>query len=221
MDLHISGPKPDWEEIIPEDRNVHQRVAAATDGWGTFANLLGLVKVGLNTSACLDIHRSKGKELVKPLIKFTAEGILDVADGWIANKTQTKSPKGKLIDAGIDKVNTLLAAAVISKYDVLPKNVTIPIILSQGAVALGGIVSYLTGKEMRIQATKEGKSVMRDGKTGAGLHMLSRALEQSNKSKLSKIAMFGAGILYNFSASNIPKVTADYSNRLLDHDYEY
>jgi hypothetical protein len=117
-------------------------------------------------------------------------------------------------------VNTLLAAAVITKYDVLPNDVTIPIMLSQGAVAIGGIASYLSGKEMRIQATKEGKSVMRDGKTGAGLHMLSKALEQSNKTKLSKMAMFGASILYNFSSSNVPKVAIDYSNRLLDHHDE-
>jgi hypothetical protein len=93
MDLHISGPKPDWEDIAPEDRNIHQRVAAATDGWGTIANLLGVVKVGLNTSACLDIHRSKGKELVKPLIKFTAEAfwILQMAGSPI--KLKLKAPK--------------------------------------------------------------------------------------------------------------------------------
>lgn len=216
MDLHISGPKPQWEDVPIEDRNLHQRIADATNGWGTIANALAIAKIGLNASACLDIHNSKGKKLVKPLIKFTAEGLLDVADGWIAKKTQTMSPKGKLIDAGTDKVNTLLAATAAAKYNVLPKDVAIPIILSQGAVAIGGVMSYLTGKENRIQATREGKAVMRDGKIAAGLDILSKTFELNNMDQLSKIAKLGSGVLYRFSVSNVPKVAYNYSNRLFE-----
>ena len=46
--------------------------------------------------------------------------ICDVLDGWLAEITRTKSPLGELLDAGIDKIITILAVAAFFVAHIAP-----------------------------------------------------------------------------------------------------
>lgn len=104
MQLHRAQEKPDWEVVLPEHRNGWQRVAARTRGVITPANgitIVGcvIVLIGL---WCLYIEAYWWSAFL-----FVIGRLFDVADGYVAELTKTKSPFGELLDAGVDKFITI------------------------------------------------------------------------------------------------------------------
>jgi phosphatidylglycerophosphate synthase len=105
MNLHRSDSKPDWENVDQKKRTIWQRIAAATNGIVTPANLATLIGFGLVVVGLLDIINENywwGSALI------IVGRLFDLLDGWLAESTKTKSPLGELLDAAIDKVGTIL-----------------------------------------------------------------------------------------------------------------
>lgn len=108
----------EWDTVAPEDRNIHQRLAARTLGVVTLANTATLVGAGLSASAIIDYQRGDYK---KAAGKMFVGRVLDLADGYIATKTGTRSPVGAALDAGCDKALSVAFVAVsTAKKDMRP-----------------------------------------------------------------------------------------------------
>ncbi len=117
MNLHHTTEKPDWTEVNSRDRNRWQRLAAASHGVLTPANALTLLGFGLVLFGLVEIGRQHYWTAASLLLVGRA---LDVADGWIAEATHTKSPLGEVFDAGIDKLATLLIVIVFLVTSLAP-----------------------------------------------------------------------------------------------------
>lgn len=106
---HDSIRNGQWTDIPPEERNIHQRVAAATGGVVTRANgisLLGgtLTSVGIElVSGGMD--RRDWKRTTVGVGCMALGRLCDLKDGSDAEKNGVKGNFGALEDATIDKVN--------------------------------------------------------------------------------------------------------------------
>jgi len=104
MNLHRIEGSPEWQQVSPQKRNGWQKVAAATRGVvtiGNFFSLLGLLSV----PAGLWLVLGRQAYLMGAAV-FVLGRLCDVADGWLADRTGTKSPLGETVDATFDKVGT-------------------------------------------------------------------------------------------------------------------
>jgi phosphatidylglycerophosphate synthase len=124
LDLHQAGEAPDWAAVPAAQRNIWQQLAADTQGVGTPGNALSiagfcLVLAGLWLVATRSLW--EGTTMV------SIGRLADVADGVIAERTGTKSPLGRLLDAVLDKIGALLALTVFTLYGVLPLAVALAI----------------------------------------------------------------------------------------------
>lgn len=109
MKLHRTNNRPDWESTDNKDRNVWQRMAAATNGIVTPGNLATFIGIALVVAGLLEILKENywlGSVLI------IIGRLCDLLDGWLAESTKTKSPLGELLDASIDKLGTILTIVV-------------------------------------------------------------------------------------------------------------
>jgi phosphatidylglycerophosphate synthase len=109
MDLHQTSGRPDWEIISPEDRNFWQNKAATTKGIITPANAATIIGFGLVLYGLLHIgwhHYWLGLSII------AIGRLFDVLDGWLAQKTGTKSHLGESLDAIADKLGTFATLVV-------------------------------------------------------------------------------------------------------------
>lgn len=117
MKLHRSIGKPDWEKISADRYNIYQKIAALTHGWitpGNIATMFGFGSVIAGLIAISFAHHWLGLWLL-------LEGrLFDIIDGWVADRTGTKSPLGETLDAGFDKLITVLTIVVLYTSHVAP-----------------------------------------------------------------------------------------------------
>ena len=116
MNLHRSGNKPDWEKLRARNRNYWQNIAASTSGIITPGNVISLTGFGLVLWGLWLVYAD---EVGLGLVLVVAGRILDVIDGYLAEKTGPKSPLGEAVDAGIDKIEIAVALPVLAVAGVL------------------------------------------------------------------------------------------------------
>jgi phosphatidylglycerophosphate synthase len=113
MNLHRSK-RPDWQNIAPKRQTPLQHLAAATGGVVTVGNFVTVFGFAI-------VSYGIDKIIVQQYwVAFTALIVgrcMDVVDGWAAQLTQTKSPLGELLDAGLDKVGTFMIIVVLYSYN--------------------------------------------------------------------------------------------------------
>lgn len=117
MQLHRASKKPDWEHVAPRHRNRWQRLAAATHGIVTPANLISLLGFLLVVAGLLLLLRHR---LWEGALLVVAGRLADLADGFVAQRVRTKSPLGEAVDATIDKLGALLALGAFAIADLAP-----------------------------------------------------------------------------------------------------
>ncbi len=117
MDLHHSSKTPDWEQIPAEQHNVWQKVANSSNGIVTPGNIITIAGAGLVFSGMNDIKQNRK---FNAFSKIAIGRIADLADGYIANKTGTKSSKGEALDAAVDSVELALAIPMLVRREYLP-----------------------------------------------------------------------------------------------------
>jgi phosphatidylglycerophosphate synthase len=117
MQLHRTTGKPDWADTTPAQRNISQRLAAATSGIVTPGNLT----TALGFAAVLyGLWLISGQHYIVGGAILAFGRLCDIADGWLAESTHTKSPLGELLDASIDKIGTVLTIIVYATAHVAP-----------------------------------------------------------------------------------------------------
>ncbi len=152
MKLHRATRKPDWARISERRRNLWQRLAASTKGVVTWANLvtvLGFVLVVVGLIALLQRHYWLGTWIL------LVSRLCDIADGWLADITGTKSPLGEALDAGFDKLSVLLALIVLPIASIVPWWAVGALVLPHLFIA--GISAGALRRGHRIHPSHEGK----------------------------------------------------------------
>jgi phosphatidylglycerophosphate synthase len=117
MKIHQVDKQADWEKLAPAQRNVWQRTAAKTKGYAAPANVVSVVGLllvleGLSVLASGNFWRG--------IVLLAFGRVADVLDGYVADKTGTKSPLGEALDAGFDKIAALAALFLFMKNGLLP-----------------------------------------------------------------------------------------------------
>lgn len=176
MKLHRTTGRPDWVDITPARRNLWQRWAATTGGTATPGNLLtilGFVLVVIGSVVLLD-HR------YWPALILLAIGRgLDIADGWVADATGTKSPLGELLDAGLDKLGTFLTLAAFFAVGIASRWLLVAILVPQVVIAIA--TPILRRRHRALHPSQLGKLSM----AAAWISLLGFALVRAANSMLT------------------------------------
>ena len=117
MQLHRITGKADWLATPPQGHTIWQRLAARTHGIATPSNAItvaGFALVLIGLQEVLNQHYLPG------MILLATGRICDILDGWLAELTSTRSRFGELLDAGIDKVLTILVVATFLAAHIAP-----------------------------------------------------------------------------------------------------
>lgn len=152
MPLHTST-KPDWQDIPADKRNFWQRYAAATRGVLAPANLLsvvGAVMVIYGLFLLLD-HQT----IILGVCLILLGRLADVADGFVADKTGTKSPFGEATDATIDKILLGLALIFFLVGQIIPTVVTLILLTHAAFNTLVGFAGYF--RRLPVHPSRYGK----------------------------------------------------------------
>jgi len=112
MKLHAPHTKPDWELTGPQKVTLWQRLALRTNGLITPANVLSITGVGLVLWGAWQLGLDRRWLFGVCLVAIGR--CFDVLDGYVAERTKTKSRLGGAIDVICDKLAmlTILIAAV-------------------------------------------------------------------------------------------------------------
>ena len=155
MNLHRASTQADWQAIKPTERNLFQRVAAATMGVvspGNVISLVGFILVIIGLSYLLD------ERYLLSLVLLAVGRLLDVADGAVAEATGTKSPLGEIVDATIDKLVTVMTVIAILLTDLAAWWVVAALVILQ--ISIGLVVFIRRSRGSRIHPTRTGKLSM-------------------------------------------------------------
>lgn len=154
--LHrIKNNSNDWDDI-PDDRlNPHQRLAKKTRGIATAANAVTLSGTIIVLDGLMSI--TSGQKL-RGFIEIIVGRSADIADGMIADATDTKSKLGRDFDAGVDGVQLVAAAVVLAHNDIVPAVAAGVMVAQKGADTLGTIAGKINHNE--INPTGEAKAGM-------------------------------------------------------------
>lgn len=117
MNLHRSEKYPDWELTLPNQLNSWQKIAKKTNGYITPGNLVTATGAVLFLSGLRDAKKDKP---YRAFAKIGLSRVADLLDGYVADKTKTKSSKGEAFDAITDSVETALILPFLVKNDYLP-----------------------------------------------------------------------------------------------------
>lgn len=155
MKLHRTTGKPDWVDVRKRARNVWQRMAAATKGVATPGNVVTIVGFAI---VLLGLGAVLAHEYRAGAILLVVGRMSDVLDGWLADKTATKSPLGELLDAGVDKLGTFLTVLVFFIAGVAPRPFLVALVLPH--IVIAGIVFAANRQNKRMHPSRLGKLSM-------------------------------------------------------------
>jgi cardiolipin synthase len=146
VNLHRIEGQPEWAKVSPRTRSRWQRIAASTSGVvtiGNFFSLLGLLSVGYGL--WLIIH---DQAYIAGFIVLSLGRFGDLLDGWLADKTGTKSPLGELIDATFDKISIALIVVGLWFTSVIPWWALLIWILPHAITSVFALIAWLQGKRL-------------------------------------------------------------------------
>ena len=148
-----------------------------TDGWITPGNIVSAVGAYLTVRGLLDYTNG---EKTKGVGKVFAGRMCDIADGLIAKKTGTRSAKGAVLDAGLDKYCTVAATTVLCNDGISPID----------SVGMAGLQIDIVRSSMEIDARggrPDPKTLGKIGMLGTwlwiGSSMAESATSQANRPK--------------------------------------
>jgi len=169
--LHRIGKKSDWAKVSPRTWNIWQQLANTTGGTLTLGNIftlagLSLVIVGL----AMIVAEMYGWGLAL----VAAGRLCDLADGWLADQTHTKSPLGEALDSGADKLATAATLGVLVMVEAMPGWLALAILATQLAIVALFFVYRLRGR--RLHPSRIGKLSMAAVWLGLGGFIVALAL---------------------------------------------
>lgn len=188
MNLHQASKKPDWEKIeFGQKLNVWQRAAAKTGGIASLANFVTLAGLTLTISGVNDVKRG---HVTRGFIKMVAGGSSDKLDGLVAERFGLKSPLGEVVDTGADKVGVGYSLLALTRAGVVPPVESGLLVVQNGAnIAISAVAKK---HEVELHPSASGKWAMGLQRSGIGLHILSAALRENERSNAAKFCEYGA-----------------------------
>lgn len=155
MDLHRASTKADWESVESPRRTRFQKLAAATRGFVTPANILTVIGFGIVIYGLVALLQHS---FWLGAVLLVVGRLLDVADGLVAQATKTKSPLGELFDATADKIGTFLTIIVLLVANVTYWWLIVALIGPQIIISL--VVLYKKQHGRTTHPTRPGKLSM-------------------------------------------------------------
>lgn len=152
MDLHRAGLKADWEAASPHQWNYWQRLAAKTHGYFTPGNIISILGAVLTILGLYLIYYGHFKS---GLIAVGMGRLADVADGYVAHATRTKSLVGETVDTSLDKVAIFAALIVFMALNVAWIWLLTLLLLQQ--LAAGSLGGYARLKHIEVHPSRLGK----------------------------------------------------------------
>jgi cardiolipin synthase len=172
MNLHRTLGVPDWHDTPVAQRSILQRLAAGTKGFVTLGNLISLIGIGLVFLGCVLIVAEQywlGGTLI------VIGRLLDLADGYVADKTKTKGPVGEVVDASFDKFGTIAALITLFVADIVAWPLLIALLVPQLIISL--ISFYRKAHRQTIHPSLVGKLSMAAVWTAIAAFLLAKASE--------------------------------------------
>jgi cardiolipin synthase len=117
MNLHQASTRPDWVNTPKVKYNYWQRLAVATRGILTPANVISF---GGLCVALFGLWLVTAGAIWQGTALVCVGRLADILDGVVADRTQTKSPLGEALDASFDKICSLAALVVFAAEGILP-----------------------------------------------------------------------------------------------------
>lgn len=176
MSLH-RAIRSDWSNVAPQQRNFWQRLAAGSRGVitpGNFISLLGAILVVYGLWVLTEHHLREGFELV-----FVGR-MADILDGFVADRTKTKSPLGEAIDASTDKILVVCALVILLDHQLLPLFVGICMAIHAAYVSSISIIARRL--RVAIHPSRSGKLCGAFEWLCVGFYLLSDVLKQDQSS---------------------------------------
>lgn len=152
LNLHRTGERADWEKVAPEKRNPWQKLAAITHGIITPANLISLVGAILTIIGLLGITTDLNLTNIALII---IGRLADIADGFAAHQTGTKSPLGEIIDATVDKILAFAAVIALALGELAPVLIIAAILIY--SVTNSAISATAKFRNIPLHPSREGK----------------------------------------------------------------
>jgi phosphatidylglycerophosphate synthase len=186
--LHRVGKKSDWDKTSHERWNIWQRLAGSTGGTFTIGNIFTFVGLGL---VILGLIMIMSEMYGWGFVCIAAGRLCDLADGWLANYTKTKSPLGESLDSGADKVGTASTLIVLGLLGIVPWLIVLGIFVTQLALACFALLRWLQGK--RLHPSRLGKYSMATAWFGLGAFVLSMVASGTTYDWLQAVAYILCG----------------------------
>lgn len=195
MNLHRTSGTPDWATVKAADRNVFQKVAAATGGVASPANIITIIGLGMVIYGLVAILQ---QQFWAGLVLLVSGRLLDIVDGLVAEATHTKSPLGELFDAAADKIGTLLTIVVLLFADITHWWVIMALIAPQILITL--VILYKKSKGIGVHPTRPGKLSMAAAWAGIVGVLLAEALHDPFALTLAVYAIVAVSVILGLYA---------------------
>lgn len=191
--------RPDWAKVAKRHRNMWQRLASATKGIVTWANVVTVAGFALLVAGLVLLAQ---EHYWPGFWVLLVSRLCDVADGWLAELTGTKSPLGEALDAGFDKLSVLLALIILPAASIVPLWAVVALVLPHLAIAGVSAAALRHGK--RLHPSGVGKVSMALLWFSLGGFVLIKTLDMENAGAL-------VAVVYALVASSV--VTGLYAAR--------
>lgn len=154
MKLHTPDATADWELRPTKHHTLLQRIAKQTRGGITPGNLLSLGGLSLVLYGSWLLAHSN---VDRGLVCLFVGRLCDLADGYVADWTKTKSRIGEAVDTTCDKISVL--AIIVAGYatSLLPLPLLAVLTIHHAYIAVVGV---WWGRKYRLHTQKIGKQAM-------------------------------------------------------------
>ncbi|MFI5271250.1 MAG: CDP-alcohol phosphatidyltransferase family protein, partial [Candidatus Saccharimonadales bacterium] len=188
MDLHRSL-RSDWSNITPQERNIWQRLAAASYGVFTPGNVISVIG---GITVIWGLYLFYRNQLIEGCGAIVIGRLCDLLDGLVAEHTKTKSPFGEFVDATIDKILIVLALFVLVNLSLIP--LLVGTVLFIHSCYMIGIASVARIKRIRIHPSASGKYATAFAWVCVSLYVLEKIIKNADGS--SKYITFAAEVCF-------------------------
>jgi phosphatidylglycerophosphate synthase len=210
MELHRASKIPDWEKIPTSERNIFQKVAAKTKGYVTPGNAVSVAGLLLTHSGLIDIDRGNS---IRGIAKVGVGRAMDIGDGFVADKTGTKSSIGEKFDATIDKILMADALWLLHKKEMVPT--TAAFFIGAQNVVNTVATGIATLRKNEIHASREGKITTAMQWVAIGGYCLDAAVYPDSSSEQTSVVRKAADGMTAASTALGVYVNIDYAQTAL------
>lgn len=152
MQLHRADGN-DWDTLAPQKWNVWQRLADRTNGLLTPGNVVTLIGAAIVTIGLVVLASNGSVWLGAGLILLGRAA--DLLDGFLADRSGTKSAVGEAMDASVDKLELAAALVVLWQINLLPTAVFIILAVQAIYNVVISVTAKLRGR--RLPPSHSGK----------------------------------------------------------------